>query len=133
MAAGLALVYVATAADGAATISLAVLGGLLALAGFLRIATGAAVLLIERRRVRLLRSGTPATAQITGMRPLGEKAGYPIYEWELSLKRPDGTVKTSTRRGAIPPQYEGALEPGDELPVRLADDGETFAVDWDAL
>jgi hypothetical protein len=132
LALGGGLVYLGVAGSGPAWL-LCVLGGLLALAGLLRIATGAAVLLIERRRLRILRTGTPATAQITGLRELGEKAGHPIYEWDLSLKRPDGTVKTATRRGAVPPQYGGSFDAGDELPIRLDDDGETFAVDWDAL
>ena len=132
MAAGGAIVFLGISGSGLAWI-VRVVGGLLVLGGFLRFVAGVAVLLIERRRVRVLAEGTPATATITGLREVRRYVGWPIYDMELTITRPDGSLRETKRRGAIPVQYAGALSPGDELPIRLAEDGETFAADWDQL
>jgi hypothetical protein len=132
MAFGGGVVYLGIRGSGLAWI-LCLLGGLVMLAGFLRMMAGVAVLLVERRRIRILREGIPATATVTSLEEIGKVAGWTNYKWTLSLTRPDGTVKTAERRGAVPPQYGGSIEAGDELPIRLDADGETFAVDWDRL
>jgi hypothetical protein len=131
--AGGALVYVGIAGDGLSWL-LCVPGGVLALAGLLRLVGGATVLGLERRRKRLLREGVAATATVVSAREVRKQAGYPIYEMDLKITRPDGTETTAEKRGAIPPQYAGSVTPGTELPVRVdADAGSAFAVDWDSF
>jgi hypothetical protein len=131
--AGGALVY-AGATGGGLSWLLCIPGGLLALHGLLRISISAFFLLRERNRVRILREGDQATAKVVSARRTGEKMGYPLYEMELAITRADGTVSTVSRRGAVPVQYDGSLDPVEELPVRVnPDGGSDFAVEWDWL
>ena len=130
---GAGVVYLGIAGDGLAWL-LCVLGGLIALFGLTRFLGGAAVLLFERRRVRVLREGTPATAVVQSARQIKTQAGYPIFKGELLVTLPDGRKETVQRRGAVPPQYAGEYTPGAELPGKVdPDDLSSFAVDWSAL
>jgi len=129
---GAGVVYLGIAGDGLAWL-LCVLGGVIALLGLIRFLGGTAVLLFERRRLRVLREGTPATALIRTTRQVRTQAGYPIFESELVITLPDGRTETITRRAALPPQYAGEFTPGTELPGKVdPDDLSTFALDWDA-
>jgi hypothetical protein len=133
MLAGAVLVYVGIAGDGLAWL-FCVAGGLLGLAGLLRLLGGVAVLAFERRRLRLLRDGVPATGKILSTRQLGEKLGHPIFESEFELTAPDGTTHKVMKHGAVEPQYAGEMTVGNEFPVRMnAGDPSTFAIDWDNL
>ena len=75
-----------------------------------------------------------ATATVVSASKVGEKMDYPIYEMELQIARPDGSTMRVSRRGAVPVQYDGSLDPGEELPVRVdGGGGDDFAVEWDWL
>jgi hypothetical protein len=131
--AGGALIYVGATGDGLSWL-LCIPGGLLALHGLLRISISAFFLLRERNRVRLLREGEQATAEVVSASRTGEKMGYPIYDMELQITRADGTTTRVSRSGAVPVQYDGSLEAGEELPVRVdPGGGGGFAVEWDWL
>jgi len=132
MVVGGGIVYLGIAGSGL-TWLLCVLGGVIALLGFLRLAGGIAVLAIEGRRKRILREGEPSTATINSAKQLGTRAGYPIYESALVVHAPDGSESTVVKKGAIPPQFVGSLEPGTELPIKIRPSDKEFAVDWDAF
>ena len=130
---GAGVLYLGITGDRLAWL-LCVLGGVIALLGLIRFLGGTAVLLFERRRVRVLREGTPATAVIKSSRQVRTQAGYPIFESELVITLPGGRSEAITRRSAIPPQYAGEFTPGTELPGKVdPDDLSTFALDWDAF
>lgn len=130
IAVGGGVIYLGIAGDGLAWL-LCVLGGVIALAGLLRLVGGITVLALEGRRKRILREGEPSTATVNSAKQLGTKAGYPIYEMALVISAPDGTKSTVTKKGAIPPQFAGSLEPGTEVPIRIRAEDKAFAVDWD--
>jgi hypothetical protein len=131
--AGGALVYFGVAGEGLSWL-LCIPGGLLVLHGLLRVTIASFYLLHERKRVRILRDGEQATAKVVSASRTGEKMGYPIYELELEATRADGTSTTLSSHGAIPVQYDGSIDPGEELPVRLeSGGGSRFAVEWDWL
>lgn len=131
--AGGALIYLGLAGAGLSWL-LCIPGGLLVLHGLLRVAIAAFFLLRERKRVRILRDGEQATAKVVSASRTGEKMGYPIYDLELEISRADGTSTKASRNGAIPVQYDGSLDPGEELPVRVEPGGGgDFAVEWDWL
>ena len=132
MLVGGGVVYLGIAGSGLAWL-LCVLGGLIALFGFLRLVAGIAALAIERRRKAILREGEPSTATVNSAKQLGTRAGYPIYEMGLKLRAPDGTESIVSKRGAIPPQFAGSLEPGAELPIKIRPSDKEFAIDWDAV
>lgn len=132
-AAGAAIAYLGASHGDALPLVAGAFGALLALFGLARLLGAAAVLSIERRRAKALREGEPSTATVKVVRDLGSKAGYPIRELVLVVRAPDGSEHTVKRRGAIPPQFAGSLEPGFELPIRVRASDLAFAVDWDGL
>jgi hypothetical protein len=132
MLVGGGIVYLGIAGDGLSWL-LCVLGGLVALAGLLRLIGGITVLALEGRRKRILREGEPSTATVDSAKQLGTKAGYPIYEMALAIPSSEGGQSIVTKRGAIPPQFAGSLEAGIELPIKIRPEDQAFAVDWDAL
>ena len=127
--AGAALVYFGISREGAAWL-LCVPGGILVLLGLIRILGGGAVLLIERQRKTLLREGAQSTAVIKSAERVETKFGYPIYKLELLVRLPNGSEQPATKSGAIPHQFDGSLEPGDELPIRIRPEDREFAIDW---
>lgn len=130
MVLGGGLIAFGIAGDGLAWI-LCLLGGIVALLGFLRFVGGVAVLALERRRERLLRSGTPATATVKSVRQLGTKSNHALFEATLEIAEPDGTTTTVKRRGAVEPQYAAELAVGATLPVRIdPDNPSAVAVAW---
>lgn len=126
------IVYLGIAGSGLAWL-LSVLGGLIMLLGFLRLVGGMVVLGLERRRKEILREGEPSTATVNSAKQLGTRAGHPIYEMGLKLRAPDGTEPIVSKKGAIPPQFTGSLEPGTELPIKIRPSDKEFAIDWDAF
>ena len=87
-------------------------------------------MMIEGKRKELLRDGVPSTAVIKSAVKEGTKLGYPIYKLELTVRHPDGSEHPATKQGAVPPQNDGSLNPGDELPIKIEPEGGEFAVDW---
>jgi hypothetical protein len=88
------------------------------------------VLLIERRRKTLLRDGAVSTAVVKTAERIETKYGYPIYKMELLVRLPNGSEHAASKQGAIPPQFDGSLEPGDELPIKIRPEDREFAIDW---
>ena len=132
MVIGGALLYTGIAAEANSWLFIAG-GGVCTLLGFLRFVGGAAVLGMERRRKELLREGEPSTATVNTSKQLGTRSGYPIFESALVVKAPDGTTSTVVKKGAVPPQFVGSLEPGTELPIKIRPSDKEFAIDWDAF
>lgn len=131
--AGVALIYFGVGGDGLSWL-LCIPGGLLVLHGLLKVTIAVVFLRHERKRVRMLKEGEQATATVVSATRTGEKMGYPIYDLDLEIARADGTTFRGKRSGAIPVQYDGSLDPGEELPVRVEPGGGTdFAVEWDWL
>jgi hypothetical protein len=130
MVVGAGLIYLGIAGDGLAWL-LCVLGGLIALLGFLRLLAGAGSLAGERRRQRLLKEGLQGTAVVKTAEQVATKLGHPIYKMTLVVSAPNLPDSTVTKVGAIEPQFAGSVEAGAELPVRV-DPGDTgtFAIDW---
>ena len=130
--AGGALIYLGISGEGSAWLWL-IPGALLAFFGLSRLLAGVTVLGMERKRVSLLREGVPATATITSSRLVRRKAGFPIYDIAMDVTREDGTRSTLSKQGAIPPQFEGSVDPGTELRLRVDANphSKLFAVDWD--
>ncbi|MGH2955496.1 MAG: hypothetical protein ACRDL6_00675 [Solirubrobacterales bacterium] len=125
-------VYVGIAGGGLAWL-LSVFGGLVALAGLLRLIGGIRVLALERRRKRILREGEPTTAVVNSAKQIATRSGYPIFRLGLMIRRADGEESIVSRTGAIPPRMADSLEPGTELPIMIRREDGVFAVDWDRL
>lgn len=127
--AGAVLIYLGITGDGLAWL-LCVLGGIGALLGLLRLIGGGAVMLIERQRKSILRDGAASTAVVKTAERVETRFGYPIYKMDLLVRLPNGAEHTATKNGAIPPSWDGSLDPGDELPIKIRTEDREFAIDW---
>ena len=109
-------------------------GGGLALLFLLRAIAAGGILLFERNRQRLLRSGTPGTATIRSAEQVRTYMGYPIMKVVFDVEGPGSEREVVDRTAAVPAQYAGELVPGAEIPARLDPDAPGLAVfDWNAL
>ena len=88
----------------------------------------------HQRRMRpahaLLREGAQSTAVVKTAKRVETRFGYPMYELELTVRLPNGAEHAATKSGAIPPSWDGSLDPGDELPIRIRPEDQEFAIDW---
>jgi hypothetical protein len=111
-----------------------VVGALIALIFLFRTFAAAAVLLFERKRQQLLRSGAQGSATIRSAEHVRTHMGYPIFKVVFDVEGPAGEREVVNRTAAVPAQYTGELAPGATIPVRLDPDLPQMAVfDWNAL
>ena len=96
-----------------------IVGGVLALLFLLRTIAAGAILLFERNRQRLLRSGTPGTATIRSAEQVRTHMGFPIFKLVFDVEAPGAEREVVERTAAVPAQYAGELVPGAEIPARL--------------
>ena len=132
VAAGVALIVLG--ANGTLPWPVIIPGGLLALVFGFRALGAGGVLLFERNRQKLLRSGDQGTATIRSARQVKTHMGFPIFELEFELTAEGIEPELVKRTAAVPPQFAGELAPGATIPARLDLDTPQFAVfDWNAL
>ena len=130
---GAAVIALAIAAGGGALLLL-IPGGLLLLHSLARFLIAFYSLRVERRRQRLLREGTPATATLRSVEQRGQKFGHQLFVADLEVQLPTGETRTITRRGAVEARFAGEVTEGATVPVRIdPDDPSTVVIAWDEL